>query len=227
MDIARDPAAREQLLKLGYRPPNVVVRGSVSMVGKNLDAVADLVGVPRPSHVPLPAKELFKMWIKNLRAAQRYVRQVPNDQINSDATPVRRRPIRIVEYHIFSIGAAFLECAAHGAKDLQERADVLPPDGKFLTGDEIARYADEVIARIDAWWNGLADKSCQEEIEIVYPSITLRCSLHQVLERCVWHSTQHTRQIADVLEQRWGIAPDGRLTEADLAGLPLPKRVWE
>ena len=25
-----------------------------------------------------------------------------------------------------------------------------------MTGDEMARYADEVIARIEEWWNGLA-----------------------------------------------------------------------
>ena len=226
--MARDPTGREQLLKLGFRLANLVVRGKECVVGKNLDAVADLVGVPRPSHVPLPADQLYKKWIKNLRAAQRYVRQVPNDQINSDATPVRRRPIRIVEYHIFSIASAFAECARNGARNLQELSDVLPPDGKFMTGDEMARYADEVIARAEEWWNGLADKSCQEEIEIDYPGITMRySSLNKLFDRCVWHSTQHIRQIADVLEKRFDIEPDGRLTEEDLAGLPLPKRIWE
>ena len=214
-------------MKLGYRLPNVVVRGNESVVGKDLDRVADLVGVPRPSHVALPAEELVNKWIRNLRAAQRFVRQVPNDQINSDATAVRRRPIRHLEFHIFTIGAAFVECAAHGAQDLQERADELPADGTCTTGEEMARYADEVIARIEQWWNGRTDKSCQEEIEIVYPGITMRSSLNKVLDRCVWHSTHHTRQIADVLEKRWGIAPDGRLTAEDLAGLPLPARVWE
>jgi hypothetical protein len=55
----------------------------------------------------------------------------------------------------------------------------------------------------------------------------MRTSLNHVLDRCVWHSTHHTRQIADVLEKRWGLEPDGRLTADDLAGLPLPARVWE
>ena len=216
------------MLQLGFRLANVVVRGKEVVIGKDLDRVADLVGVPRPSHIPLPAEELFKKWIKILRAAQRYVRQVPNDQISSDATPVRRRSIRLLEHHLFSIGAAFVECAANGAKDLQERAEPPLQDGTFMTGDEMARYADEVIARIEEWWNGLADKSCQEEIEIVYPGITVRySSLNILLDRCVWHSTQHTRQIADLLEQRWGIEPDGRLTGENLAGLPLPKRIWD
>jgi hypothetical protein len=132
-----------------------------------------------------------------------------------------------LEHHIFSIGAAFVECAAYGAKDLQERAEPPLEDGTFMTGDEMAGYGGEVIARIEAWWSARADKSCQEEIEIVYPGITIRSSLNKLLERCVWHSAHHTRQIADLLEKRWGIAPDGRMTAEDLAGLPLPTRVWE
>jgi hypothetical protein len=50
--------------------------------------------------------------------------------------------------------------------------------------------------------------------------------LHQFLERSAWHSAQHARQIVAVLE-RLGIAPDGPLTAADYAGLPLPAGLWE
>jgi len=46
------------------------------------------------------------------------------------------------------------------------------------------------------------------------------------MERCTWHSAQHTRQIMAVLE-RFGIAADGPLTDADYAGLPLPVGLWE
>jgi hypothetical protein len=50
--------------------------------------------------------------------------------------------------------------------------------------------------------------------------------MHQLFERSTWHSAQHARQMIAVLE-RFGIAPDRRLTEADLAGLPLPQGIWE
>jgi hypothetical protein len=50
--------------------------------------------------------------------------------------------------------------------------------------------------------------------------------LHQLLERSTWHSAQHTRQLMAVLE-RYGIQPDGPLTQAHLGGLPLPERLWE
>ena len=47
-----------------------------------------------------------------------------------------------------------------------------------------------------------------------------------VFERSTWHSAQHARQLIHVLE-RFGIEPDGRLTAEDLAGLPLPERLFE
>ncbi|MEK7877879.1 MAG: NrdH-redoxin, partial [Pseudomonadota bacterium] len=50
--------------------------------------------------------------------------------------------------------------------------------------------------------------------------------IHMLYERSTWHSAQHARQLAAVLE-RLGIEPDGRLTAEDLAGLPLPERLWE
>ena len=46
------------------------------------------------------------------------------------------------------------------------------------------------------------------------------------MERCTWHSAQHARQIMALLE-RFGIAPDGPLTAADYAGLPMPAALWE
>ena len=50
--------------------------------------------------------------------------------------------------------------------------------------------------------------------------------LSDVLERSTWHSAQHARQLVAVLE-RFGIAADRPLTEAELAGLPLPAGLWE
>jgi hypothetical protein len=50
--------------------------------------------------------------------------------------------------------------------------------------------------------------------------------LHELLERTVWHSAQHARQIIAVLEG-FGIKPNGPLMAEDYKGLPLPKGLWE
>jgi hypothetical protein len=47
-----------------------------------------------------------------------------------------------------------------------------------------------------------------------------------VLERTAWHPAQHTRQLMLILDTL-DIEPDGRLTAADLAGLPLPDKAWD
>ena len=51
-------------------------------------------------------------------------------------------------------------------------------------------------------------------------------SLHQVLERAVWHSAQHARQLMMVLGLL-DITPSAPLTEEDLADLPMPENVWD
>ncbi len=74
---------------------------------------------------------------------------------------------------------------------------------------------------LDAWWQKIGyDDPLDRVVETQWGHRTL----HEVLERAVWHPAQHTRQVALFLE-RLGIEPDGPLTPEDLAGLPLPERV--
>jgi hypothetical protein len=125
-------------------------------------------------------------------------------------------------HHIFRIGEAHLECAVNGKQYENNLTSKNLADGECATGEDIARYGDEVIARLEQWWSGLADRSFQQRINTFYGPI----SLHQLLERSTWHPAQHTRQLMAVLEG-FGIAPDGPLSAEDLAGLPLPERLWE
>lgn len=97
-----------------------------------------------------------------------------------------------------------------------------PPDGTCTTGDEIARYGETVIVRLQQWWDELADKSCRQKVKTFFGMQPI----YMLYERSTWHSAQHARQLAAVLE-RLGIEPDGRLTADDLAGLPLPEGLWE
>ena len=211
----------EQLLELGQRAVNIVVnRDKQLVVGKNMNAVAEFVGVPRPGHIPLPPEELYEKWGKILRATQRNIRQMPNDQMNRNVTDLLKRQTGDLTRHIFGIGEQFIRCAVNGCDDLD--VPITPPEDGVPIGEEIVRYGDQVIARLEQWWNTLDGNAWQQRFQIIhYEGI----SLHQLLDRCTWHSAHHARQIVDVLE-RLGIEPDGRLSEELLAGLPLPKQVW-
>ena len=210
-------------MQLGVRATPALVKGRKFIIAKSLDEVAKFVGVPGPGHTPLPPAELFARWRKILCAAQRYVRQIPDDQMNQMALHNRDRTIRLLGYHVFRIGEAYLECVVGGAIDLEELIRKPVKNGTLTNGPEIAHYGEEVIGQLDQWWEGLTDKSCGETREITLYGVI---SLHRLLDRSTWHSAHHTRQIVDVLD-RLGIEPDRRFTAQDLAGLPLPERIWD
>jgi hypothetical protein len=217
-----DPTGKAQLLRLGVRTVPVLARSDQYIFCQNLEDVAEFVGLQGTGHTPLPPGALFTKWTVVLRAAQRYIRQIPNARLNDRAIDNRDRSIRLLSHHIFRIGEAFLETAIDGVEYWVQLANVPPQDGTYMTGDEIASYGNSVIERIENWWTRLDDKSCQEKVKTFYGTPPM----HQLFERSTWHSAQHTRQMIAVLE-RFGIEPDGRLTAEDLAGLPLPEGLWE
>ena len=157
-----------------------------------------------------------------LRASQRYVRQIPDARLTERAIDNRDRSVRLLSHHIFRIGEAFLETALDDVEYRTNNANVPPAQGSCTTGVAIAAYGDGIIERIENWWARLEDKTCRQKVKTFYGTPPM----HQLFERSTWHSAQHARQIIDVLE-RCGIEPDSRLTANDLAGLPLPERIWE
>jgi len=220
--VLNDPRGRERLLAFGVRNVPVVARGEQYVFGQNLEDVAEFVGLQSTGHTPLPPDELMQKWTLVLRAAQRYIRQLPSAKLDERVIDNRDRSLRLMGHHVFRIGEAFLETVENGVEYAVQLANIPPAEGTFTTGDEIARYGDTVIARLENWWEKLADKSCQQQVKTFFGMQPA----HMLYERSTWHSAQHARQLMAVLE-RYGIQPDQPLTAADLAGLPLPERLWE
>jgi uncharacterized damage-inducible protein DinB len=200
----------------------VVAKGEQFVFGQNLEDVAEFVGLQGTGHKPLPPEELIKRWVIVLRAAQRFMRQLPDEKLTERVIPNRDRTIRLMCHHVFRIGEAFLEAVEGGVEYAVQLANVPPKDGEFMTGDEIARYGDTVIARLENWWQKLEDKSCQQKIKTFFGMQPI----YMLYERSTWHSAQHARQLTAVLEGL-GIEPNQRMTPEQLAGLPLPERLWE
>jgi len=222
VDVLNEPEGLAQLEKLGVRKVPVVARGGRYVFGQNLEDVAEFVGLEGTGHTPLPPSQLIDKWTNVLRASQRFLRQMPQDRINERVIPNRDRPIRLLGHHVFRIGEAFLESAINGVEYSAGLANLPPADGAYASGSEIAKYGESIIDRLQQWWDTLADRSCAQPLKTYYGVQPM----HQVFERSTWHSAQHARQLIAVLE-RFGVEPDGRLTKEDLAGLPLPERLWE
>ncbi len=220
--MLNDAGGRDKLLSYGVRNVPVVAKGKAYVFGQNLEDVAKFVGLQGTGHTPLSPAELIQRWTAILRAAQRLIRQMPDDKITGNVIDNRERTIRFLGFHVFRIGEAFLECARDGADYAVQLANVPPADGTHMTGADIAAYGDSAIEHLQQWWGSLADKSCTVKVTTYYGVQPMS----QLLERSTWHSAQHVRQLAAVLE-RFGIAPNGPLKAEDLAGLPLPERLWE
>lgn len=216
-----DAGGRELLLeKFGLRKVPVVARNDKYVFGQMLDAVAKFVGLDGTGVERLAPEQLFAKYRVILAAAQRYSRQFPPERFNERVIPNRERVIRTLCYHVFRIGEAYQECW-NGAEYSTKIADNLPPDS-MQTGTHIAHFGAEVWQQFEAWWAGMADHKLDRMLNTYYGDT----SAHMVFERVTWHSAQHCRQLMFVLE-RMGIKPDGPLTTADLAGLPLPERLFE
>ena len=208
------------MIKLGVRKVPVVARGDTFVFGQNLEAVAAFVGLSGTGHRPLPPDMLVAKWITVLRAAQRYVRQLPAERLDDRAIENRDRSIRVLSHHTFRVVEAFLE-VIDGVEYSVSLTDLEPQGGACTTGGEIAQYGDRVIARLQDWWT-TNDESPRQSVQTFYGPQTWQ----EFLERSTWHSAQHVRQLIFVLE-RYGIAPDRPLVAEDLAGLPLPQRLFE
>ena len=221
IDILNDDGGRELLLsKYGLRKVPVLAKGDQYAFGQMLDPFAKFAGLPMPGADRLSPEQLYKKYEMVFAAGQRYARQFPTERLRERVIPHRERVIRTLCYHVFRIGESFLE-TWNGAEYSAKIADNEPPES-MQTGDDIARYGASVCKRYEAWWTGLEDRTLSRMLKTYYGDTIA----HRVFERVTWHSAQHCRQLAAVLD-RMGIQADGALTPADLAGLPLPERLWE
>ena len=220
--MLNDIGGREKLLALGVRNVPVVAQGSKFVFAQNLEDVAKFVGLEGTGHMRLPPDKLIVKWLLVLRAVQRYIRQMPVARIDERVIENRDRSIRTIGHHVFRIAEAFLESAVDGTEYTALQAKAETADGMRFNSEQIAAYGEGVKTRLQRWWDQLSDRSCGQPVSTffgVHP-------LHLLFERSTWHCAQHARQLVAVLE-RFGIEPEERLSAADLAGLPLPERLWE
>lgn len=219
VDILNDAGGRELLFdRYALRKVPVVAKGDEWVFGQMIDVVAKFVGV-KALPKGLSPEQLFEKYRMVFAGAQRYVRQFPADRIDEPVIPNRERVIRTLCFHVFRIGEAFLE-TWDGADYSEKMADNVPAD--TMTGEDIARYGASVWKRYESWWAGLDDRTLSRKLKTYYGDT----EASKVFERCTWHSAQHCRQLVFVLE-RMDIQADRPLTPQDLAGLPLPERLFE
>jgi len=220
IDVAARPEAMQDLLAFGVKTVPVVARGGEFVFAQALEDVSRFIGREFQAQ-RLPPEALMQKWLAVLHAAQRHARQIPAERLQERAVQSRDRSIRDLAYHVYQIPDAFLQAVQNGVEDLTAVYNA-PPPPEVKRVEDIAAYGARIEKNLQAWWRGFADKSCRQKVKTYYGERPL----HELLERCTWHSAQHARQIIAVLE-RLGVEPQGPLTAADYAGLPMPRGLWE
>ncbi|SEM06073.1 Glutaredoxin [Variovorax sp. YR750] len=218
VNVAADPAAMKFLATLGVRTIPVVVRGKDYVFAQSLDDVAKFVGVGHRAE-RLPPAELVDRWMTILDIATDTIARVPESRLD-ERPAARPRSIRDIANHIFQVPDAFLQTVVNGIEDWSVVTTESAPPGTDLPA--ILAYAERQKKELAGWWRDLDDRSCTRELKMFYGVHPM----HVFLERSVWHSAQHTRQIISWAESD-GIALGRRLTSDVLDGLPLPRGLWE
>ena len=121
--------------------------------------------------------------------------------------PGRDRSIASLATHIVTIGASYRRAEA----------------GEPFTGDLVAAEVSPPLTRraeLAVHFGECADPDWT--VETYYGDQTL----HAVLERVTWHMAQHTRQL-QLMVRRFELVPHRPVTEAMLAGLPVPSGEWD
>lgn len=208
------------MARIGARSIPVVSRGDEFVFAQVIADVVDFLDLEDDPAPELSPAALANRFDGNLQTAIRLVRQMPDDNLEREL-PNRPRSWRVLLHHVFQVPVAFLDLEDTG-ETLTHESFVAPPPDEMQTSAQIADFGESVRSRFNAWWDGAKDEDFSGQVPTYFGGTTR----HEMLERTVWHSTQHVRQVASLLEQA-GVTPDRPLTKADIEGLPLTDVVWD
>ena len=220
MNVLEDDEGMQELRALGARSVPVLSQGAKFTYAQVMGDVVDFLELTEDTSPQLSPTELALRFDGILETTIRLVRQMPDDQLERQLSH-RPRSWRVLMHHVFQVPTAFLDMQATG-QTLEREHLVAPPPDDMRTSESIASFGESVRSRFNDWWSSAREEPFESSVPTYFGDTTR----HEMLERTVWHSTQHTRQIASLLEQA-GVEPDRPLVRTDIEGLPLTDRVWD
>lgn len=198
----------------------VVARDGRFVFAQVIKDVVDFLALPDDTAPELSPEALAAKLDRILETAVRLTRQMPDERLE-DVLPNRPRSWRVLMHHVYQIPIAFLDMEEQGQTLTYETMTEPPPDG-MRTSAAVADYGEAVRTRFAAWWGRATGEDFTGRVPTYFGGTTR----HEMLERTVWHTAQHVRQVASLLEQA-EVVPDRPLTANDLRGLPLTDKVWD
>lgn len=208
------------LKALGARSVPVVSRGDKFVFAQVIKDVVDFLGLDEETGPVLSPVQLAERYKEVLLRAVSLVAQMPDECLVREL-PNRPRSWLVLLHHVFQIPKSFIDSQDSGVVMSYEEMVGAPP-ADLVSSADIAAFGETVRARFTSWWEANKDADFSQEIEVYFG----KTSRHEMLERMVWHSTQHARQVASLLEQA-GVTPAQPFSAAHIAGLPLTEKIWD
>lgn len=209
-----------ELQALGARAVPIVSRDNDYVYAQVIRDVVNFLGLDDDTAPQLSPAQLIERYNHILKVAIDLVTQMPDEALTNQL-PNRPRSWLVLMHHLFQIPVAFLDTELTGETLTYEKLTAAPPDD-IKRSDQIAAFGGAVRDRFNAW----GEQAAGEDFSPALPTYYGEVSRHEVLERTVWHSTQHVRQVASLLALA-GVQTDIGLTAADLVGLPLTDKIWD
>jgi glutaredoxin/uncharacterized damage-inducible protein DinB len=221
INVLADDNGFRELAELGLRRVPIVRRGSDWVDGQVIRDVARIAGIRWDAVALLPPADLASRGNAVLVAAMRLAASIPEDRLDT-LYPGRPRSYRQITAHIAQVFEAFLDLLEHGVRvDHVVYEQDVPPD--VTTGGQLVAFIEGVRQRFARWWSAAGSRvNFDGRADVYYGEQTL----HEFLERTVWHAGQHVRQL-ELAVTKLGLRVDPPLSTEDLAGLPLPANVWD
>jgi Glutaredoxin len=220
INVMADPDGLAELQRLGARSVPVVSKGDKFVFAQVIKDVVEFLGLDDDTAPQLSPDQLKQRYDHILGIAIAQTLQMPDSALEN-VLPNRPRSWRVLMHHVFQIPTAFLDMEDTG-KELAYENMVAPPPRDMTTSAAIAAFGEAVRERFTTW----AEKTAGESFAGRVPTYFGGTTRHEMLERTVWHSTQHVRQVGSLLEQV-GIKPDKTVSPAEIAGLPLTDKIWD
>lgn len=217
IDVRANPDAMNLLVALGARSIPVVARGRDWTYAQELDDLARFLGVVERRE-RLPMDVLASRLDALLAAASRHARQLPDATLERTLPGRADRAAADLAHHVACIVDGLLDAA--DGRQLTYEHFLRRPEGAARTRAGLERTLAAARAALAQWWSLGAPRPAR--VRTYYGEQPL----HGLMERTAWHVAQHCRQLESLVVAS-GLAADGPLSAADLAGLPLPDCLWD
>lgn len=214
-----DEAGLAEMQRLGARSVPIVSQGDRYVFAQVIKDVVEFLGLNEDTGPKLTPQQLGERYLGILDKAIAQTRQMPDEHLGREL-PNRPRSWLVLMHHVFQIPVAFLDMEDTG-EALSYENMVGPPPDEMKTADQIAAFGEQVKTRFAAWFENAKNQDFSGQVPTYFGGTTR----HEMLERTVWHSTQHVRQVGALLEEV-GIPSAAPITKADIADLPLTDTVW-